>query len=780
MKRSAAQLVREAIFLSPIFLSSKADCPLRRSSIIPMFLSSIFLSLTIEATADVGRITWLHWGDAEEPVTIQTQDDDVEVTLKRASDKGVLADAEALSDAGWNLTGDGFIRTPERAGGEKIVAYVNGLTPGTHDVYLQFFSQPREEGNLWWYISKAGVDTPFSKEIERSLNFDSRDNRIVRGTGPGDPDTVYEIKLGTVGSGALPTRTLSVWVKRYEWSQFSKIGSIRIETKPDPNYAYTQDAGEFNDQWRSAFLPNGSTGSDAKAAYGVKVCSAALKVRPKSFKSLEGQHLTDAIEITSARNESENRQILAYSPDKDLENVRLSASDLRSDSGEIISADNIRFVPVGYVFYSVPYDLDVHGYWPDPILEFKKSFKIRRHDVQSLWYGLRVPADAKPGVYTGKAIIEADNASVVEVPVELKVWDFELPKMPHFRFVIGGANSEFQMKYGICPSNIYGFYPEWKSQLASWAAGGVRAWNVAFVHFRHHDSHKMFDEETKMPRQEDLEKWLDRTAELLDLSETHGIRDKAYLYIFDEAPAEWQPAMQKVASEAKKRFPHLPIMTTSHDETFGESGKMDEIDWWCPLPSNYVTLLDDIAKARARGKQVWWYTCNSPIKPFANFLMTHSAMDGRMLVGFISVAYEVDGFLYYALNMSPNSPITDGPYTTWKVRDNAHDHLRCAGPDRETALPTIRLENIRDGLEDNEYLYMARKLAAAIRDAGIEDPSLDRLASRIRPFFNVGNPLVESVTSFSEDTEQLENTRRLIGDYIESAQRLLGHTGVDE
>jgi hypothetical protein len=633
---------------------------------------------------------------------------------------------------------------------------------------------------LWWYITKAGLDPPDVEKVERSLHFDLPDNRIVSGTGPGDPDTIYENKLGTVGTGKTPVRSLDMWIKRYEWTQFSKVGSIRIETVPDADYAYTQDANDYNDNWRSAFLGNGSTGSDAKPAYGVRVCSGALKVRPKSFASLEGQHLTDVIEMAAARNESENRQVVIYSPNKDLENVRLRASDLRSNSGETISAEHIRFVPVGYVYYGTPYDLQTHGYWPDPILEFKESFTILRHDVQTLWYGLRVPSGTKPGVYRDKAIIEADNTSVVEVPVELKVWDFELPKMPHFRFVVGGASSAFQMEYGICPSNIYGFYPEWKSELASWAAGGVRAWNVAFVHFQHHDSHKMLDKETKMPNQEDLEKWLDRTAELLDLAETHGIRDKAYLYIFDEAPAEWQPAMQKVASEVHKRFPSLPILTTSHDATFGKSSGLDEIDWWCPLTSNYVTMLDDTAKARARGKQVWWYTCNSPHKPYGNFLMDNSAMDVRMLLGFISVAYEADGFLYYALNMSPNSPITDGPYTTWHVKDTGHDHLRCSGPDRETPIPTIRLENIRDGLEDNEYLYMARESAAAISNAGIEDPSLDQLESQIRPFFKVDNPLVASSTSFSQDTEQLESARRLIGDYIESAQRLLGHTGMDK
>ena len=235
--------------------------------------------------------------------------------------------------------------------------------------------------------------------------------------------------------------------------------------------------------------------------------------------------------------------------------------------------------------------------------------------------------------------------------------------------------------------------------------------------------------------------------------------------------------MRAVASEVHKRFPGLPILTTAHDATFGESSGLDEIDWFCPLLTHYPGMLDDIAKARSRGKQVWWYTCNSPIKPFANFRMENSAMDARILTGFMSSAYGADGLLYYALNMSPNSPIKDGPYTAWHVKKSMHDYLACVGPDRETPLPTIRLENIRDGLEDNEYLYMARESAAAIRDAQVSDRSLDKLESQVRPFFETGNALVANATSYSEDTEQLESTRRLIGDYIERAQRLLGHTG---
>ena len=87
-----------------------------------VILGSIpILALAVEAAGDVARITWVHWGDAGRPAYIQSQDDGVEVSLKRAGDNRVLSDAEVLREAGWNLTSDGFMRSPERSGGEKII-----------------------------------------------------------------------------------------------------------------------------------------------------------------------------------------------------------------------------------------------------------------------------------------------------------------------------------------------------------------------------------------------------------------------------------------------------------------------------------------------------------------------------------------------------------------------------------------------------------------------------------------------------------------------------------
>lgn len=47
--------------------------------------------------------------------------------------------------------------------------------------------------------------------------------------------------------------------------------------------------------------------------------------------------------------------------------------------------------------------------------------------VQPIWLAVRVPADAPPGGYKGKAAISAEGRPTIEVPIELEVLDWALP-----------------------------------------------------------------------------------------------------------------------------------------------------------------------------------------------------------------------------------------------------------------------------------------------------------------------------------------------------------------
>jgi len=62
--------------------------------------------------------------------------------------------------------------------------------------------------------------------------------------------------------------------------------------------------------------------------------------------------------------------------------------------------------------------------------------------------------------------------------------------------------------------------------------------------------------------------------------------------------------------------------------------------------------------------------------------------------------------------------------------------------------------------------YIARELAAQVEAKDVSTPDLDKLAAKIRPYFTLENDLLQGVTEFSQDPEELEEARRLVARYI--------------
>lgn len=80
-----------------------------------------------------------------------------------------------------------------------------------------------------------------------------------------------------------------------------------------------------------------------------------------------------------------------------------------------------------------------------------------------------------------------------------------------------------------------------------------------------------------------------------------------------------------------------------------------------------------------------------------------------------------------------NARVTSGPYTNWnpivawseKYNGwvDGGGQLYVAGPPEVGPLPTIRLANIRDGLEDYEYLHMLKGIVALLSRCPSADPA---------------------------------------------------------
>lgn len=715
-------------------------------------------------------ITWLH-PTAAGGYKMESAIPDPRIAVRVTTKDGQAADsAEALAKAGWQWTEDRFWQNLRGASreteGRRLNVSVSGLPAGRHKVYLRYFEMPRPDGDNWWYFPT--IHTLGGARIS--------EKRIVAGTGGVDRSNVYDALIGTAGTETEPATHFELGFEKYEWASLNRYGSIRIESELSIDAPETAEDAPLNRRVRAALLEHGPKGADGLPAYGLAAVSDSLKVRPKSFAALADQPLPGELRLAAARGEYASRQVVVHSSERELTGVTLACSPLTADSGRVIPADALRFAPVGYVSVNVPHVVTEHGWWPEPILTFLDRFNVKRGDVQTLWYQVQVPRDAAPGLYRGTVKIKPDNARPADLPVELRVWDFDMPRMPHLRVVMGCGNDPagdpFELPYGIQPSSIYGGInsDEHLKMLPAWAKSGATAINLAYVNEQPRDPKT---NTPTVPSKERLDEMVETIGRRYQAATEAGLRKACYVYLYDEAGSEWVPAMKAVAERLRAEFPDLLLLTTS--PTRGHQD-LQAIDGWCPLVCDLQEFAKSAAKVQAEGKQLWWYTCNSPPRPWANLFLTQPAMAHRLLMGFMAFAARTDGFLYYASygGWARNSPISTGPYTGLQPSRDSDDWLYLRGPGGITDhVPTLRLEAIRAGLQDYNYLHIAGAVRAELQAAGLETPELKAQAEALGQYATPGNDLVKSMTDFVQDPETLEAVKQRLGTYIEQAKQAL-------
>jgi hypothetical protein len=277
---------------------------------------------------------------------------------------------------------------------------------------------------------------------------------------------------------------------------------------------------------------------------------------------------------------------------------------------------------------------------------------------------------------------------------------------------------------------------------------------------------------------EDLAKWRERyflaMSNAYERAKSLGILGQAHFYGCDEKPKERFPEIRAAVAEIKRAFPGIPVSTTAVDRDYGVGSPLDGVDWFCPLTCDYNLQKADAS--RKAGHKVWWYVCCGPLPPYANMFVECSAVEVRSLMGAQAVKFRPDGFLYYQ-TVVWNSPgcIKSGPFTDWNPRSyetsNGDGSLVCAGPDG-TPVPTIRLENFRDGLEDYAYAKLLKEKLREI-ESGKMKIKKDGGAwiRRAKALLAVPRDVVDTMTNFNDDPAALYRWRNRMADLIEETEK---------
>ncbi len=498
---------------------------------------------------------------------------------------------------------------------------------------------------------------------------------------------------------------------------------------------------------------------------------------------------TKKIDLTLARNESESFQIVIM-PQKKLENVTVKIEKmeiLTNDPlfiGEVIDKKNIEVAVVGFVKTKQRrYEVDYVGWWPDPILDFVDTVDVNEDVAQSFWITITADSFQVPGHYQAKLQVTADGEKPFEIELNVKVYDFQIPDASIMPLAISTGFHEMAEKLAgeNCYEkieallekhhlNIDAIYnnrtiKEIKAVLAKAKDGKVSMFCLGKF-----DPCGFLENTSKEGFEKEIQKILSEIQPKYQLAKEANMLHKAYIYGFDEK--RMFKLLKKVTKRIKKQFPEVTILTSALDESYGVKSKIKTVDAWVPLTEKYD--LKKAEKARAKGRKVWWYVCCCPFHPYANFLLEYHAIEPRLLMGTMAAKYKPDGFLYYCLTYWPKNDevITKWPFTNWTAQTydnyNGDGSLICVGPQKQL-LATIRLANLRDGIEDYAYYKLLEYEVAKIQKKKKPTKKQKEWLKKAELLLIVPGDVVENLTNYTTDGDVLYDYRNKIGLMIEQA-----------
>ncbi len=467
--------------------------------------------------------------------------------------------------------------------------------------------------------------------------------------------------------------------------------------------------------------------------------------------------------IALARNESESIQLIVRPPSGAplrAGSIQVGSLMHASGRGEISSA-NIDVRRAAYVPVSVPsYFEGPTGLWPDPLVP-ARQFDAAGGQCTPIWITIRAPKDAKPGTYTGLIELQAGEAPV-ELWLEAEVFDFALPDMPALKTDFGFSPAEAmdQCRDQGFNGNIDSLANNYNSLALAHRVTLRQAAALPAESADYAASLKKFEARLASLRSEGASAFAvppsllgfpEQLALANKFVRDHDLEGRVYVPLAQDPPQPAWPQVYDDATAWHNAAPNIPVVVS----TFGMRPFLTDAAqiWSVHLPLLDTTNNRAILEFPAEGGEVWCYIDHAPPRPYPNFFIDFAAMEHRILfwqtrlLGF-------RGVQYWAVNATPASgdPWRGSTDVTPVNGDGLLIYPSAQGP-----VPSIRLANIRDGIEDYDYLALLSQRLEAAKKRGESQ-------SKLQQAVDAGNleNLVTSLVSFSREPSILESKRREI------------------
>lgn len=410
----------------------------------------------------------------------------------------------------------------------------------------------------------------------------------------------------------------------------------------------------------------------------------------------------------------------------------------------------------------------VSGYYPDPLWE-KESTDVASMSNQPVWVNYTIPRDASAGVYSANVYVTGKIGGRkfrISQPVAAKVYNVELPEQTLFvdnwinpypqelRRMNNGElfplysdrywelNKVIANKMRDYGQNVYRTFP---LQEGNWSVTG----KTESGQLKYEFNFKYFDQTVELYLKEgglkriagchlgqrlepgwynhigvsvplvegndtisrmmpieapETRNFLDQFIPALDRHlKDKGWHDMYVQYLADEpADGEYVESYLRIEEYIKQLAPDLKIMDALHRTP--EIARRIEVPV-CILDRLHLQYEELYKPMIEAGKEVWFYTCMEPLGNYANRFVEQPLIQTRIL-HWINYRYKLPGYLCWGLNSWRNDSL-EGENVDWGNVPAGDCWI--IYPDYSKVHSSIRLEAMRDGINDYELLRMMEK-----------------------------------------------------------------------
>jgi hypothetical protein len=441
--------------------------------------------------------------------------------------------------------------------------------------------------------------------------------------------------------------------------------------------------------------------------------------------------------------------------------------------------------------------------WGDPVVAsghemYAVPFDLWQGQNQPIWVDVYIPKNAAAGEYGGTFTITLDNFpsswgptvdsvinKVVSIPVSLTVWDFILPDEPTHRNHFGSVG-RIPARFGVEPDsdefreiemNYCKMYAEHRlnpplprSLMPEMNDDG----SLKITPERHNELKKFIEDlnvsDFEIPRAPirdmttiNRDKALKYYRDYYTYVKDNGWDKRAYVYMLDEPNLkenyEMVLALGALIHEAAPQLRCL-VVEQPYKQDPGWPDIDPAVDIWCPL---FAFIDRDSVNGKiAHGDEVWSYTALSQRAPSYHphfnevkdydspYWHIDALMTSHRTPTWMNYQYNITGILYWSLTTTVLDPWYHPAFSHFGSHFNGGGYFFYPGVSCgiNGPLSSIRLKNLRESMEDYEYLHLYETLAG--REAVL------KIVSKVAPNW----------WATTEDPEEIFSAREMIAEEI--------------